>query len=460
MFAKTNTFQTILEKQRDFFNTGATLPVKFRKQALKKLLKAIRVNEQDILGALKTDLGKSEFEAYTNEVGIAYTEIKYALKHLAKWARRKRTYIEFFLLPGKGYVYKAPFGNLLIIAPWNYPFLLLISPLIGAISGGNTALLKPSELTPSVAKVIEKIIKETFSEEYITVIQGGVQETSELLELPFDKIFFTGSVNVGKIVMEAASKNLTPVTLELGGKSPVIVDKSANLKTAAHKIVWGKFNNAGQTCVAPDFVLVDESIKDKLINQMVETVREFYGENPKDSPDYGRIVNKRNVERLKDLIDFNKIVCGGDIDSENRYIAPTVMKDVDWKDKVMQDEIFGPVLPVLTFRTLDEAINRLRQMPKPLALYIFTSKRKNAQRIIREVQFGGGGVNSTVLHTASSHLPFGGVGTSGMGRYHGKAGFDCFTYIKSILKQPAGMDPGFMYPAKHLPLSIVKKIIK
>ncbi len=454
-----NKYQLLLEKQRDYFRTGATLPVEFRKKALQTLLMSIKKRENEILKAVKTDLGKSSFEAYTNEIGIIYLEIKHLMKNIAKWAKPKKTKVEMFLMPASGTIYNEPYGTSLIIAPWNYPFQLVIAPLIAAIAAGNTAIVKPSEVSPATAKIVTTILEESFSDNFVAVVNGGVDETTALLSLPVDKIFFTGSVPVGKIVMAAAAKNLTPVTLELGGKSPVIVDKSADLKLAARKIVWGKFNNAGQTCVAPDYILVDKSIESDFIKKLQEVIREFYGENPEESNDFGRIINERHVARLEKLIDSKKVVFGGKVNVNKKYIAPTIMTDVTLDDIVMQDEIFGPILPVLAFEKIEDAISIIRSFSKPLALYLFT-KDKNVEKLIMErVSFGGGGINTTILHVASSHLPFGGVGQSGTGSYHGKAGFDDFSHKKSVLKQPVFFDPGITYPGKQISLKLIKMIM-
>lgn len=452
-------FNESLNKQNLYFYSGETLSYEFRIRALEKLLGAIKKYESEILKALKEDLGKSEVEAYTNEIGIVYLEIKHTLKHLKSWMKNKNVFLEIFLQPGKGKIYNDPYGNCLIIAPWNYPFQLMIAPLVAAISAGNTAIIKPSELAKSTEKFIEKIIGETFDEKFVKVVTGGVEETTELLKLPFDKIFFTGSVPVGKIVMEAAAKNLTPVTLELGGKSPTIVHKDANLQIAANKIVWGKFNNAGQTCVAPDYVLVHKDVEKELIDLMKTSIRKFYGENPKESKDYGRIINERNVLRLQKLINPLKVVLGGEVNLEEKFIEPTLMARVTIEDEVMKDEIFGPILPIIAYENIEDAIKLIRGFAKPLALYLFTGDENLEKNIMERVSFGGGGLNTTILHVASGKLPFGGVGPSGMGAYHGKAGFDDFTHKKSVLKQSGKFDLGLTYPGGKLTLNIIKKIM-
>lgn len=453
------TLENAFEIQKKYFYQGHTLPYEFRAEALHKLMKVIQKYENEIMEALKNDLGKSEFEAYTNEIGILYLEIKHSLKNLKKWMKSRDITLEIFLQPGKGKIYSEPYGNTLIIAPWNYPFQLLIAPLIAAIAAGNTAILKPSELSPATEKIAEKIIREIFDERFIKVIKGGVDETTELLKLPFDKIFFTGSVPVGKIVMKAAAKHLTPITLELGGKSPTIVHKDANLKFAANKIVWGKFNNAGQTCVAPDYLLVHKDVEKELIENIKKTIKDFYGENPKTSEDYGRIINRRHTERLEKLIDPKKVIIGGQVNFEEKYIAPTIMAGVTLEDKIMEDEIFGPILPVMTYEHLEEVIKIIRGFSKPLALYLFTNSSQVEKHIMEKVTFGGGGINTTILHVASGQLPFGGVGQSGMGSYHGKAGFLEFSHKKSVLKQPSNFDFGITYPGKKISLKWIKKIM-
>lgn len=451
--------QSILDIQKTFYQSGATLTRRFRVGALKKLSGLIRADEEAILSALAEDLGKSRFEAYTNEIGILYLEIRHALRHLSGWMKPERTRLEYFHLPGSGRIYKEPYGNTLIISPWNYPFQLLMSPLIGAIAAGNTAVCKPSELAPATEALLARLINDNFDPGFIRVVTGGPALTSELLELPWDKIFFTGSVRVGKIVMQAAARHLTPVTLELGGKSPTIVDETANLRLAARKIAWGKWNNAGQTCVAPDYILAHASIKDTLVAYLKESIVEFFGADPSQSPHYGRIINNSHMSRLEALLDCNRCVTGGATDKAARYMAPTILDPATWDMPVMADEIFGPILPVLTFNKLDEAIAQVRARPKPLALYLFSNSRENERRVMTELSFGGGGVNTTILQVASSYLPFGGVGPSGLGDYHGKASFDAFTHRKSVLKQSSLLDPGLVYPGRQVPMSWIKKIM-
>ncbi|HDE3211580.1 TPA: aldehyde dehydrogenase, partial [Staphylococcus aureus] len=431
-----------------FFNTQQTKDISFRKEQLKKLSKAIKSYESDILEALYTDLGKNKVEAYATEIGITLKSIKNARKELKNWTKTKNVDTPLYLFPTKSYIKKEPYGTVLIIAPFNYPFQLVFEPLIGAIAAGNTAIIKPSELTPNVARVIKRLINETFDANYIEVIEGGIEETQTLIHLPFDYVFFTGSENVGKIVYQAASENLVPVTLEMGGKSPVIVDETANIKVASERICFGKFTNAGQTCVAPDYILVHESVKDDLITALSKTLREFYGQNIQQSPDYGRIVNLKHYHRLTSLLNSEQmnIVFGGHSDEDERYIEPTLLDHVTSDSAIMQEEIFGPILPILTYQSLDEAIAFIHQRPKPLSLYLFSEDENATQRVINELSFGGGAINDTLMHLANPKLPFGGVGASGMGRYHGKYSFDTFTHEKSYIFKSTRLESGVHLP--------------
>jgi aldehyde dehydrogenase (NAD+) len=460
MTDNTNGFSAFLKEQREFYHSGATRSADFRLAMLDMLRGAIKARETDILAALDQDLGKPAFEAFTNEIGILYLEIRHAMKHLRRWMRPERTALEFFHLPGSGYIHKDPYGSVLIMAPWNYPFQLLASPLIGAIAGGNTAILKPSELAPATAKVFRDMVESTFEPSYLRVVEGGPEVSNALIDLNFDKIFFTGSVQVGKIIMASAARHLTPITLELGGKSPAVVDSTANLEQAARKIAWGKFNNSGQTCVAPDYVLVHESVAAQFKTLLKDAIRKFYGEDPLVSPHYGRIINTRHHDRLTALLAGEKIHSGGRTDRAARYIEPTIVEDSKRDSKLMQDEIFGPILPVLTYADLDEVEDRIRSLPKPLALYVFTRDNKTERRLSHHLSYGGGGVNSTILHVASSFLPFGGVGHSGMGQYHGKASFEAFTHSKSILKQPAWHNSGLALPGTQPTLAFIRKILR
>lgn len=445
-----------------FFNTQQTKDISFRKEQLKKLSKAIKSYESDILEALYTDLGKNKVEAYATEIGITLKSIKNARKELKNWTKTKNVDTPLYLFPTKSYIKKEPYGTVLIIAPFNYPFQLVFEPLIGAIAAGNTAIIKPSELTPNVARVIKRLINETFDANYIEVIEGGIEETQTLIHLPFDYVFFTGSENVGKIVYQAASENLVPVTLEMGGKSPVIVDETANIKVASERICFGKFTNAGQTCVAPDYILVHESVKDDLITALSKTLREFYAQNIQQSPDYGRIVNLKHYHRLTSLLNSAQmnIVFGGHSDEDERYIEPTLLDHVTSDSAIMQEEIFGPILPILTYQSLDEAIAFIHQRPKPLSLYLFSEDENATQRVINELSFGGGAINDTLMHLANPKLPFGGVGASGMGRYHGKYSFDTFTHEKSYIFKSTRLESGVHLPPYKGKFKYIKAFFK
>lgn len=447
-------YESIYAKQKQFYQSGRTRNIKFRKDALKQLKRGIKFYEDELLSAMINDFNKQEPDAYLTEIGYAYNDISHTLKHLEKWSEEEKVKTPVTHFGAKSRIYKEPYGVTLIIAPWNYPFNLTIAPLIGAICSGNTAVLKPSEHTPAVAGVIRKIMEFVFPVEYIATVEGGIETNQALLKLPFDYIFYTGSSHVGKIVMKSAADNLIPVTLELGGKSPAIVSKNANLKLAAKRIVWAKFSNAGQTCVAPDFVYADSSIKEALIDHIKYYTHKFYHKNFMNGK-YMSIVNDNHFERVKDLIEGD-IVYGGRSDSGNRTIEPTVIDNVEFDHKTMQEEIFGPVLPILSFDNLDKAILDVRDMPDPLALYVFTEDKSEAQEVIKKVPFGGGAINDAMYHLATPYLPFGGRGNSGMGKYHGKYSFDTFTHEKSILEQTTLFDIPFRYPN----LKIFQKLIR
>jgi len=450
----------IIQEQKQYFLSGETKPLSFRIHQLTKLKQAIQKYEHEILFALKKDLNKSEKDAYMTEIGVLLEEISFMIKHAKSWVKPERVKTPVTHFGSKSVIYKEPYGTVLIIAPWNYPFQLAISPLIGAIIAGNTAVIKPSELTPTVSKLLKRIVAETFPPTYITVVEGAVETSQALLKENFDYIFFTGSVPVGRIVMEAAAQNLTPVTLELGGKSPVIVDESANLDLAARRIVWGKFLNAGQTCIAPDYLFVHEKVKQPLLDKMSDYIEKFYGKNPLENDDYTRIVSKRHFDRLVSFLSNGSVVIGGTYNEETLTIAPTVLDHISWDDAVMEDEIFGPILPVLTFQQIDECIEAIRNRPKPLALYTFTANEAIQQRIIHETSFGGGAMNDTILHIATPYLPFGGVGNSGIGSYHGKKSFDTFTHHKSVLHQTTKFDLPVRYPDFKDGLKWIKRLMK
>jgi acyl-CoA reductase-like NAD-dependent aldehyde dehydrogenase len=447
----------IIRQQREFFATGKTKDVEWRIEQLKRLKQAIVDEQEAIVNAVKADLGRPDFEAYFEIVAIS--EINYALKHLKSWVKPKKVATSIDQFPASAKIYPEPLGVVLIISPWNYPFQLMISPLTGAIAAGNCAVLKPSEVAANTSRVIADIIQKTFDPAYIAVVEGGVETSQQLLEEKFDHIFFTGGTAIGKIVMQAAAKHLTPVTLELGGKSPCIVDSDVDLKYAAKRITWGKYLNAGQTCIAPDYLLVDRRIKSELLTELQKCVGEFYGDDPAQSPDYARLISRRHFERLEPLLKDGEIVIGGQTKPEEKYIAPTVMDQVSWESPVMQEEIFGPILPVLEYTDLKDAIAQINARPKPLALYIFSKDKQKQEQVLQETSSGGVCINDTVMQVGVSTLPFGGVGDSGIGSYHGKASFDTFSHYKSVLKKGFRFDPNWRYPPYKDKLSLLKRII-
>ena len=431
--------------QRAYFNTGNTLPVPKRILALKKLKAAILHYQPQIEIALQKDLGKSAFESYMCEIGMTLSEIDYILKHIHSYAKEQHVHTPLAQFPSKSYRKPSPYGVVLIMSPWNYPFLLTLDPLINAIAAGNTVVLKPSAYSSHTTAIIEKLITNCFPQKYIAVVTGGRAENTSLLEEHFDYIFFTGSPAVGKEVMRYASNHLTPVTLELGGKSPCIVEKSADLKLAAKRIVFGKYLNCGQTCVAPDYIYCDARIKDDLVAEIRKQIILQFGKDPLDNPNYGKIINDKHFHRLLGLIDPTKVVTGGSFIEKTLRIEPTVLDDVSFSDAVMQEEIFGPILPVLTYSSLDYAIEKINSMPHPLAFYLFTSERKIAKKVTTCCGFGGGCINDTIIHLATSEMGFGGFGESGMGSYHGKEGFQTFTHYKSIVNKKTWLDLPMRY---------------
>ncbi len=437
--------QALLQAQRAFFNSGKTLPVAFRVQMLKRLYDAIRAHERDIAQALRQDLGKSEFEGFLCESGLTLTEISWMIGHVGRLAREKRVATPLSQFPSRSYRKPTPYGNVLIMSPWNYPFLLTMEPLADAIAAGNTAIVKPSAYSPATSAVVADIIAECFPPEYVAVVTGGRRENAALLEHKFDLIFFTGSQSVGKEVLRRAAEHLTPAVLELGGKSPCIVDETANLSLAARRIVFGKFLNCGQTCVAPDYILCQRSVKDRLVRELCAQIGAQFGEKPLDNSDYGRIVNEKHFDRLLGLIDPEKVVCGGQSCREQLRIAPTLLDGACWQDAVMQEEIFGPILPVLTYDNFDEVVPLLQDKPKPLALYVFSGDKAHIADITGRLQYGGGCVNDVVIHLATSEMPFGGVGESGMGGYHGRAGFEAFSHTKSMVDKKTWLDLPMRY---------------
>lgn len=442
-------FSKLTEAQKQFFETGRTRDLAFRICQLQLLADAMRKNETVLEEALKKDLGKSAFESYATEIGFVLADIRYTIQNLQKWSAPKRVRTPLYLFPGKSKIQKEPYGSVLILGPYNYPVQLLAEPLVGAIAAGNCAVLKPSELTPHVSEAMYQIVHSTFKEEYIACVEGGVEINQELLSQKFDYIFFTGSERVGRIVMKAAAENLTPVTLELGGKSPVIIEKTANIKEAARRIAWGKLMNAGQTCVAPDYVLVDESRKQQFLTEMKTAFSHLYGKEIKKNPDFGRIVNERHMERLQKILeqDAKYLFCGGEADTLQRYIEPAILDlGKDQNAASMQEELFGPILPVLSYHKLEDAVRFVNKRAKPLALYLFTKKRSAEKFVLERVSSGGVCVNDTINHLINPDLPFGGVGASGMGQYHGKYSFDTFTHEKSVFYKPADWNLPVCYP--------------
>ncbi len=447
-------------KQRRYFESGATRSYEFRIQQLKKLKSALVKYQTDIQEALKADIGRPEFEAYI-EISTAYEDLKHTIKHLKSWMKPKRVATTLWAQPGRSRIESVPQGVTMLMGPYNYPFLLLVQPLIGAIAAGNTAVLKPSSLNPSVANVVEKMMKECFNDEFVATFKGSTEVTNALLEQRFDHIFFTGSPRVGRIVMAAAAKHLTKVTLELGGKSPTIIHKDANLKIAARRTLAGKMMNVGQTCVAPDHLHVHKDIKEAFEKELVATLKEWYGDSPVQSPDLGRMINDRHFERVAGLIDKSKVLAGGQTDARQRFIAPTLLKDVTMDDAVMQEEIFGPVLPMVTYSSMEELIGNIKKLPEhPLALYLFTESKDVEQFVLANTQFGGGCINNTVMHVANPNLPFGGVGESGMGAYHGKSSFDVFSHQRGILKATTLFDIKMRYAPYLDKVNMIKKMIK
>ena len=435
----------LLEKQRAYYRSGATIPVKFRIEQLKKLYATVKKYQTEINDALKSDLGKSHYEGFMCESGLVLSEISYMIKHTKKFAKRKTVVTPLAQFHSHSYKQPVPYGNVLIMSPWNYPFLLTLDPLADAIAAGNTAIVKPSAYSPATSKIVEKIIEECFSPEYVAVVTGGRAENQALLDQKFDFIFFTGSQAVGKEVLRRAAEHLTPAVLELGGKSPCIVDKSANIKLAAKRIVWGKYLNCGQTCVAPDYILCDRSVKDDFVNAVVSEIKKQYGESPLDNMDYGKIINEKHFARLCGLINKNKVVIGGNTNPDACQIAPTVMDNVTYNDAVMGEEIFGPIMPIITFDDFDAIVDELKNKDKPLALYLFSSDKKHIKRVTTELSYGGGCINDVVIHLATSEMSFGGVGESGMGGYHGKDGFDAFSHYKSVVDKKTWLDLPMRY---------------
>ena len=453
---------TMIEEQKKFFYTGLTRDVEFRKKQLLKLKDKIKAYEEEILKALNLDLRKSEFEAYSNEVGIVLDSIQYLVKNIDEWSKPEYVKTPLHFQPAKSFIIREPYGVVLIVGPFNYPFQLVMEPLIGAIIGGNTAIVKPSESTIHTTAIIKKILQETFDTSYVRVVEGEKEAVTALIHGSFDYIFFTGSVSVGKIVARAAAERLTPITLELGGKSPAIVDQTANLDVAAKRIVWGKFNNTGQTCVAPDYLLVHSKIYNKFMEILKKTIVQFYGKNPQDSMDFGRIINIRQFNRLSNLLESEKgfVTFGGKTDATDLYIEPTILENITWSNPIMEDEIFGPILPVIQYEQLELVIQQIRKLPKPLAGYFFSEHEKAIHYFLQEVPFGGGCINDTVTHVANPYLPFGGVGPSGVNAYHGKASFENFTHPKSIMKRSSKLANNLLFPPYKQKVKLVRTLLK
>ncbi len=440
-----NPEKAAIELQKKFFHEGHTKSYEFRIDRLRKLEEIIKANEAAIIEALQKDFRKSPFETYATEIGFVLGEINHARNNLASWMGAKKVGGSWLNFPSGSYIYSEPYGVCLILGAWNYPLQLTLGPLVGAIAAGNCAIVKPSELAVNISSLMAKMINENFNEAHVKVVEGGKEVATNLLAENLDYIFFTGSVRVGKIVMQAAAQHLTPVTLELGGKSPAIVDRTADIELAAKRIAWGKFLNGGQTCVAPDYLLIHHSVKPRFVRLFKENIKEMYGEDPQQSPDYPRIINDDHYNRLKSYLEQGRVLTGGNTNDGERYIAPTALDDVDWDDAVMQEEIFGPVLPVIEYETIEEVIAYIHRHPKPLALYLFSEDSGNQKLITENVSFGGGCINDTVAHLVNTNMPFGGVGDSGIGSYHGRSSFQTFSHQKSVMKKATWLDVPLRY---------------
>lgn len=449
----------LIKQQQTFFNSNSTKNVSFRIEQLKKLENLLRANENLLYQAIYEDFGKSEFETYVTELSLLYHEISSFIKNISKWSKKRRVSTGFANWPAKSYIIPEPLGTVLVIGAWNYPYQLSLLPAVTALAAGNTVILKPSELPKITSKVMAELINSNFSSDYFHVVEGGVEETTALLKHRFDKIFFTGSTKVGKIIYKAAAENLTPVTLELGGKSPTFVMADADIKMTAKRMVWAKFLNAGQTCVAPDYVLVEKAIETEFLEALKTEITAHYSSSEIED-NYLQIINTANFERLKTFLEEDKTYFGGKTNASKRFISPTILKNISFEDSVMEDEIFGPILPVITFTNLDEVIKKVKARPKPLSCYIYSKNKETVNKILREISFGGGAVNDSLMHLSNSNLPFGGVGLSGIGAYHGKTGFDSFTHQKSILHKPFWLEPKLKYaPYSETKLKIIKWLI-
>ena len=456
------TLREKINKQREYFSTGETKDINFRIEKLKKLRDVLKSEEEKVFEALKKDLMKSSFESYVTEVAMVYDEINMHIKNIKKWSKKRRVKTPLVQFPAKSFIQLEPYGVVLIIGPFNYPFMLTMDPLIGAIAAGNTAVIKPSESAPETSKILKEILEKVFDEKYVLHVnpERGKEVVEELLKEKFDYIFFTGSATVGKIVMKAASQYLTPVTLELGGKSPCIIDKDCKLELAARRIVWGKLLNSGQTCVAPDYLYVHKEIEEEFIKKLEEEIKNQFGDNPLESEDYSKMVNEREFNRVLSYIDKEKLVFGGNYNRKTFQIEPTILKNVTWDDPVMEREIFGPIFPILTFENLDEVLRVVNSKDKPLALYYFSEDKNKIEKVLNSTSSGGVTINDTLVHVSSSYLPFGGVGNSGMGEYHGKYSFDLFSNKKGVMNRKTFLDLKIRYAPFQNKLTIVKKIMK
>ncbi|MBE9203500.1 aldehyde dehydrogenase family protein [Synechocystis salina LEGE 06099] len=449
--------KTIVAEQRRFFRLGKTQPVEGRLNLLTKLKAQIQTQEEEIIAAIKQDFGKPPFESYVNEILGVIREINYYQKYLQQWSRPQRVGINLLVFPATAQLRPEPLGVVLIISPWNYPFYLCLMPLIGAIAAGNCVVVKPSEYTPAVSGVIAQLIQSVFPPTWATVVEGDETVSQQLLQEKFDHIFFTGSSRIGRLIMAAAAAQLTPVTLELGGKSPCVVDREINLQETAKRIMWGKLVNAGQTCVAPDYLLVEQSCIGQLLPALQQAIKILFGENPDQNPDYTRIINQRQWSRLVSLLSHGKVIAGGNYNEGDRYMAPTLIVDPDLNSPLMQEEIFGPILPILTYKNLEEAMDFINAKPKPLALYFFSNNRQKQEQMLKSTSSGSVCLNDILLHLTVAELPFGGVGESGMGRYHGKAGFDTFSNHKSILRRPFWGETNLRYPPYGKKMNLIKR---
>lgn len=450
--------EDLIQKQNDFFASQQTKDINFRKQSLKRLMQEIKDREDAICDALYADFKKPKFEALATETQLVLAELNYAIKNISKWSSPTLVETSWTNFPSKDWIQPEPYGKVLVISPWNYPFMLALAPVVGALAAGNTVVLKPSELSPNTSKIIAEIITKVFPPEHVGVVEGGVEVSQELLSKKWEYIFFTGSTRVGQIVYKSAAEHLTPVTLELGGKNPCIVDESAQIKLAAKRIAWGKFINAGQTCLAPDYILVHESVKDLLVEQLKQQIQQFYGENVETSPDFARMATTKHYQELKKSLEGQKVLFGGDYNDKDQYISPTLVDGPDMQSILMTGEIFGPILPIISYTTEADLDQYILSHPEPLALYVFSRKGSFQKKIMSRYRFGGGAINDTVIHISNKQLPFGGVGQSGMGGYHGKHSFDLFSHHKSVVKRSNWLDVPLRYAPYKIPIRWVKKI--